>query len=321
MDKALQTGTDAVPPVVLSAKTAPESRSPWRMALRRFLRHRAAVTGGLILLGIALYIGIGSVVFSERDANFNDTSIRLQGPSQEYPFGTDSVGRDVLARTVYGGQISLIIGVFAMLVAITLGTSVGALSGYYGGLVDALLMRLTETMLSIPNLLILLVMAKFFGGRIPNVEVAGRTFSGSILVIILIIGFTSWMYLARIVRSLFLKLKEEEFILAARALGVPNTRIILVHILPNAMAPIIVAATLGIGAAIITEAYISFLGLGVGPPSASWGNMLTGGQRFVERAPWLWFFPSLLIILTVLSINFLGDGLRDALDPHADKKV
>ncbi len=309
-------------PVSLGDEDNPaSSRSLWRVILRRFLRHRMAIAGVLILIGIVLYVTLGSLIYSEADANYNDTSRRLQPPSVEHPFGTDTVGRDILARTIYGGQISLIIGVFAVLVAVTLGTTVGALSGYYGGLLDSLLMRLTEAMLSVPSLLLLLVMAKFFSGRIPDVQVLGRTFSGSVIVIIVIIGITSWMYLARIVRASFLSLKEAEFILAAQALGVPNRRIILAHILPNALAPIIVAATLGVAGAILSEAYISFLGLGVKPPTASWGNMLDGAYQYLEEAPWLWIFPGLLVILTVMSINFVGDGLRDALDPRTDKKV
>jgi peptide/nickel transport system permease protein len=279
------------------------------------------VFGVFLLSFVLLYVLVGSLVYTVDKANFNDTGKRLQAPSPAHPMGTDSVGRDVLARTVYGGQISLLIGFAAMLVSVGLGTLIGALTGYYGGLIDAVLMRLTEAMLSIPSILILLVMAKFFSARIPNVALLGREFSGSIGVVILIIGATSWMTLARIVRSSFLSLKEQDFILAARALGVPHWRIIIHHILPNAAAPIIVAATLGIGSAIISEAYISFLGLGIQPPEASWGNMLTGGQRFVEQAPWLWFFPSFLIIVLVLSINFIGDGLRDALDPRTDKRI
>jgi peptide/nickel transport system permease protein len=210
-----------------------------------------------------------------------------------------------------------------VLVEITVGTTVGALAGYYGGWVDAVLMRLTEAMLSIPSLLLLLVMAKFFSSRIPDVELFGRTFSGSVIVIILIIGLTSWMTLARIVRSNVLSLKETEFVLAARALGLPNRRIIMAHILPNTLASIIVSLTLGVAGAILSEAYVSFLGLGVQAPTASWGNMLTEAQEFqiIRDAPWYWFFPGLLILLTVLSINFVGDGLRDALDPRSDKKV
>ncbi|MBN1965288.1 MAG: ABC transporter permease, partial [Anaerolineae bacterium] len=174
---------------------------------------------------------------------------------------------------------------------------------------------------SIPTLLLLLVMAKFFSGRISDITVLGRTFSGSVIVIIVIIGLTSWMYLARIVRSSFLSLKEQEFITAARCLGVSDRRIILVHILPNTLAPIIVAATLGVASAILQEAYISFLGMGVRPPTATWGSMLDGAHNYIDDAPWLWIFPGLLIVLTVMSINFVGDGLRDALDPRAEKKV
>jgi peptide/nickel transport system permease protein len=299
------------------------SRTPTRMVIRRFVRHRGAMIGLFILLGLILYIIIGSIIFTEADANFNNTSIRLQSPSAEYPFGTDRIGRNILARTIYGGQISLMIGLLAVVVEVTLGTAIGAAAGYYGGLVDSFLMRITEAMLSIPSLLLLLVMAKFFGGQVGSVVIFGRELSGSVIVIILILGFTSWMSLARIVRSTVLSIKESDYITAARALGAPNRRIIMQHILPNAMASIIVAATLGVAGAILSEAYISFLGLGVQAPTASWGNMLTEAQEFqiIKDAPWYWFFPGLLILLTVLSINFVGDGLRDAFDPRSDKKV
>jgi peptide/nickel transport system permease protein len=293
------------------------------MAVRRFVKHRAAMIGLVIMIGIILYIVVGSMIFTEAFANRNDTGIRLLPPSAEHPFGTDRIGRDILARTIYGGQISLIIGFLAVLVEVTLGTAIGAIAGYYGGVLDSILMRVTEAMLSIPSLLLLLVMAKFFSGKIPEIPLLGRTFSGSVVVIILILGLTSWMALARIVRSTVLSLKESEFVTAARALGAPHHRIILAHILPNAMASIIVAATLGVASAILAEAYISFLGLGVQSPTASWGNMLTEAREFqtIKDAPWYWFFPGMLILLTVLSINFVGDGLRDALDPRSDRKV
>ncbi len=310
-------------PVTLSSGEVEAVRSPLAVVLRRLIRHRAAVFG-FILLGLVIgYIVVGSFVFSEADANFNDTGIRLQPPSVEHLFGTDRIGRDIMARTIYGGQISLLIGVLAMLVEVMLGTAIGAVAGFYGGLIDAILMRLTEAMLSIPSLLLLLVLSKFFGNKIPTVEMFGRSFSGSVIVIIIIIGLTSWMGLARIVRSNVLSLKETEFVLAARALGVPNRLIIWSHILPNTMASVIVAATLGVAGAILAEAYVSFLGLGVQAPTASWGNMLTEAQEFqiIKDAPWYWFFPGVFILLTVLSINFVGDGLRDALDPYSDKKV
>jgi peptide/nickel transport system permease protein len=320
----MTTAQAASGPITLSVKDAsPKPRTPAQMALRRFMRHKAAMAGLVLLIAIILYIIIGSLIFSEAFANFNDTSIRLQSPSLAHPFGTDRIGRDILARTIYGGQISLIIGILAVTVEVILGTLVGAVAGYYGGWVDSVLMRFTEAMLSVPSLLLLLVMGKFFGGKIPDVQFLGRTFSGSVIVIIAIIGLTSWMTQARIIRSSVLSLKETEFILAARALGLPNWRIIANHILPNTLASIIVALTLGVASAILSEAYVSFLGLGVQAPTASWGNMLTEAQEFtiIKDAPWYWFYPGLLILLTTLSINFVGDGLRDALDPRSDKKV
>jgi len=284
---------------------------------RRFRRHKMALFGSVLLVVLVLYATLGAFVFSESYANFTETGIRLQAPSAAHPFGTDTVGRDILARTIYGGQISLLIGITAALIETFIGVLVGALAGYYGGKLDNLLMRLTETMLSVPQLFLLIVMAKFFGGKVPDLALFGRTFSGSVIVIIGIIGLTSWMYVARIVRAEFLSLKENEFILAARAIGTPRWQIILYHILPNSIAPIVVGATLGVANAITTEAYISFLGLGVQPPTATWGNMLEGAYNYIETAPWLWIFPGILIVLTVLGINFLGDGLRDALDPRS----
>lgn len=288
-----------------------------QLAWRKFRRHKMAMMGMVVLLSLFIY-AFGSALFlSEKYANFTDTPHRLNSPSSLHPFGTDTVGRDILARTVYGGQISLIIGITAVLIETSVGILIGALAGYYGGILDSILMRITEAMLNIPEIFLLIVMAKFFGGKIPDLQILGRTYSGSLIVIVLIIGLTSWMYLARIVRAEFLSIKENDFILAARATGTPNSQIIFRHILPNSIAPIIVTATLGVANAILAEAYISFLGLGVQPPTATWGNMLDGANNYLETAPWLWFFPGVLILLTVLSINFLGDGLRDALDPRS----
>lgn len=317
----MEKATEAAPvvPVVRLSAEADHARSPFKMAVRRFLRHRMAVLGSLLLGSIIIFVVGGAFFYSEADANFNDTSRRLQAPSNAHPFGTDQVGRDLFARTMYGGQISLIIGFFAMSVGVTIGTLFGTLSGYFGGFLDALIMRLTEAMLSIPALLVLLVASKFLAGRVRNLELPGRSLDGSIIIVIIIVGLTSWMVLGRIVRANILSLKEQEYVHAARSIGATHFRIIRVHLLPNTLAPIIVAATLGVGAAIITEAYISYLGLGVRPPAASWGNMLEGARRYVGQAPWMWVAPSVLIILTVLSINFIGDGLRDALDPQSDK--
>lgn len=288
-----------------------------QLTWRRFRRHKMALFGAVMLFLLVLYSFGGTIFFTEADANKTDTKARLQPPSLEHPFGTDTIGRDILARTIYGGQISIIIGLTAMFVETLVGVVIGALAGYFGGKLDSILMRVTEAIIVIPQIFLLLVMAKYFGGKVPNITILGRTFSGSVVVIILIIGLTSWPYLARIVRAEFLSIKENEFILAARAIGTPTHEIILRHILPNSIAPIVVAATLGVASAITTEAYISFLGMGVRPPTATWGNMLEGAYNYIENAYWLWVFPGFLIATTVLSINFLGDGLRDALDPHS----
>ncbi|HEX7541416.1 MAG TPA: ABC transporter permease [Anaerolineales bacterium] len=288
-----------------------------RMAWLRFRRHKMALLGIGILVLLILYCTVGAFFYSEKYANYNDTSIALQPPSAEHPFGTDVIGRDILARTIYGGQISLLIGMTAVMLETTLGILIGSLSGYFGGWVDNLLMRFTEAILIIPQIFLLLVMAKFFTGDMPDVTILGRVFSSSVIVIIVIIGLTSWPYLARIVRAEFLALKESEFILAARATGTSTFDIIFRHILPNSIAPIVVSATLGVANAITLEAYISFLGLGVRPPTATWGNMLEGAYNYIETAYWLWLFPGLLILFIVLSINFVGDGLRDALDPRS----
>jgi peptide/nickel transport system permease protein len=302
--------------------SADEIESPpltlWQLTWRRFRRHRMAIVGVITLILLILYSYGGALFVSEKYANHNDTKIRLQYPSAEHPFGTDTTGRDILARTIYGGQISVLIGLTAAIIEVLVGIFIGSLSGFFGGLVDAILMRFTEAVLTIPSIFLLLVMAKYFGGKIPNINIFGRSYSGSVVVIIIIIGLTSWPYLARIVRAEFMSLKENEFVLAARATGTPTMQIIFRHILPNSIAPIVVAATLGVANAITLEAYISFLGLGVRAPTATWGNLLQGAYSYIDQgAYWLWLFPGLLILLIVLSINFLGDGLRDALDPRS----
>ncbi|MGH2524587.1 MAG: ABC transporter permease, partial [Anaerolineales bacterium] len=265
--------------------------SPEQLAWRRFRRHRMAMLGVFTLIFLSLYITLGAVITSgycvplkrtvrgEAWANCNDTGQKLQPPSAIHPFGTDAIGRDILARTIYGGQISLLIGIAAALVEVGAGTLVGAVAAYYGGWVDSLLMRFTEAMLNIPSLFLLIVTAKVFGGKLPPVEIFGRELTGSVMIIIIIIGATSWMYLARIVRANVLSLREMDYVSAARALGVPNARIIFAHLLPNTVAPIIVSATLGVAGAILSEAYVSFLGLGVQAPTASWGNMLESAYQ------------------------------------------
>jgi peptide/nickel transport system permease protein len=288
-----------------------------QLTWRRFRRHRMAIFGSITLLLMMIYAFGGMLVYSEADANRTETGNALQSPTREHPFGTDTIGRDILVRTIYGGQISIIIGLTAMVVEVILGVTIGSMAGYFGGKLDSILMRTTEAMLVIPQIFLLLVIARYFAQSIPNIKLLGRTFSGSVLVIVFVIGITSWPYLARIVRAQFLSMKENDFILAARATGTSTRDIIFRHILPNSSAPIIVSATLSVAAAITLEAYISFLGLGVRPPTATWGNMLEGAYNYIDTAWWLWFFPGVLIALTVLAINFLGDGLRDALDPHS----
>jgi peptide/nickel transport system permease protein len=307
--------------------------SPIALMTRRFRKHRMAMFGVVLLIFLILYI-IGGVVFSrgycapidqtvsgEAYANCNDTSLKLQPPSKEHPFGTDVIGRDILARTIYGGQISMLIGLSAAFMEVVLGALIGLVAAYYGGWVDSVLMRIAEAMLTIPSLFLLIIGARFFGNALPTINFFGRELTGNVIVIILIIGLTSWMYLARIVRANVLSLREQDYVSASRALGASNPRIIFRHLLPNTVAPLIVSATLGVASAIISEAYASFLGLGVQGATATWGNMLEGAYRYLENAPWLWFFPGTLILLTVLSINFIGDGLRDALDPRSTKHV
>jgi peptide/nickel transport system permease protein len=291
--------------------------TPAQLAWRRFRRHKMAMFGAGLLIAIILYVTAGAFFYSEADANYTDLSIKLSPPSWEHPFGTDLTGRDIVARTIYGGQISIVIGLLAVVVSLVIGVLIGAVAGFYGGIVDSILMRFTEAAFNIPQLFLLIVLAKFLGGKVPNLQFLGRTLSGSVVVIIGVIGLTSWMYLARIVRANFLSLKEQEFVTAARCLGARNVSLIFEHVLPNTIAPIIVAATLEVASAIISEAYVSFLGLGVQPPTATWGNMLDQAYHHLETEPWMWFFPGMLILLTVLGINFVGDGLRDALDPHA----
>ena len=291
--------------------------TPSQMAYRRFIRHRMALVGCGLLLALLLYVTVGSLFYSQADARYVDLRARLSPPSWEHPFGTDSAGRDILARTIYGGQISVVIGLMAVVVSVVVGVVVGAVAGYYGGWIDAILMRFTEAMFNIPQLFLLIVLAKFFADAVSTFEIMGRTFSGSVIIITAVIGLTSWMYLARIVRSNFLSLKEQDFVKAARCTGTRDPAIIVGHILPNTIAPIIVSATLQVANAILAEAYVSFLGMGVQPPTATWGNMLNEAYNHLEGAPWMWFFPGTLILMIVLAINFLGDGLRDALDPHS----
>ena len=315
-----------IPPLVFDPGAAESLAtiplSPGQLAWRRFKRHRMAVAGSVGLILIILFIVVGSFVFTEKYANRLDLAHRLEAPSAIHYFGTDSTGRDLFARIIYGGQISLFIGVLAVLVALILGIAIGGVAGLLSGWVDSVLMRFTEAILSIPSLFLLIILGKLFGSEIPTLNLMGRTFSGSVIVVILVIGLTSWMYLARIVRANILSLREMDYVSAARALGSGNLRILIRHLIPNTMMAIIVTAALGLAQAIISEAYVSFLGLGVQPPTASWGNLMDQSISLIQRGVWwMWVFPSLFIVLTILFTNFIGDGLRDALDPRSTRHL
>jgi peptide/nickel transport system permease protein len=282
-----------------------------RLVVRRFLRHRMATAGLVVLLLLVL-----SAVFAPlapHDPNALSTLERKQGPSADHWFGTDKAGRDIFARTLWGGRISLVIGLAATGVALAIGTTIGALSGYFGGKTDTVLMRLTDVFLCFPQLFVLIVAATLI--RTTSL----RALQGSIAPIALVIGVLSWMGLARIVRATFLALREKEFVEAARAAGAGHARIIVRHVLPGAVGPIVVQATLLIAASIITESGLSYLGFGVQPPTASWGNLLRDAQAFMRTQPVFAIAPGMMVFLTVMSINFVGDGLRDALDPYSQR--
>lgn len=270
---------------------------------RRLLQNKLAVAGGVIVS-----ILLASSLLAPFIAPYDPAQIHvdrvLVPPCKEHPLGTDQLGRDVLSRIIWGGRISLLVGFVAVGIATAIGVILGAVAGYYGGWVDGLIMRLVDVMLCFPAFFLILAVVALLEPSIWNIMV--------------VIGLTSWMGVARLVRAEFLSLKEREFVLAARSLGASPARIIFVHILPNAMGPVFVSAILGIGSAILTESALSFLGIGVQPPTPSWGNMLTAGKDHLEIAYWLSLFPGLAILLTVLGYNLLGEGIRDALDPRLE---
>jgi peptide/nickel transport system permease protein len=282
-----------------------------RMILRRFLRHRLAVIAISLFLLLALSALLAPL--SPYDPTVSAPTNVLQPPSLAHWFGTDELGRDVFTRILYGGRISLMVGLFSTLLTLAIGVLIGAVAGYYGGWLDNLLMRITDAFLSFPSIFILILAASLLRDQ----PVAGLR--NSVLVVIVIIAALSWMWPARLVRSLFLSLRARDFVTAARAVGGADRRLILRHILPNCVGPIMVNGTLEMAYAILTESGLSYLGFGVMPPTPSWGNILSTAQTYVFRAPWLAIFPGLMIFLTVITINFIGDGLRDALDPFSIK--
>jgi len=295
----------------LTRKPAPAT-SLAAEAWRRFRRHRLALTGTLLLGAIAATLVVGPAVW-RTPINEIDFKAKLRGPTADHPLGTDDLGQDLLARMLYGGRISLAVGIVATLIALTVGVLVGALAGYYGGGLDHALMRLTDLCLSLPQLpLLLLLMYLFrdFVRRLLGPE------AGVFVLIVVVIGGLRWMPVSRLVRAQFLSLREQDFVQAARGLGAGVRRQIVRHILPNAFGPVIVAASLDVAAAIIAESTLSFLGLGFPPDIPTWGRILYDAKDNLDHAPHWALFPGTAIFLTVLSINYIGDGLRDALDPR-----
>lgn len=280
---------------------------------RQFGRDRTAVFGAVVLLLIIASVVVGPFVYSSSYSDLNYEQL-MAAPSLEHPLGTNNLGQDQLARILWGGRISLAVGVSAMLMSVSVGTAVGMVSGFCGGLVDNALMRLTDLFLSLPRLPLLLLILYLF--RDTARRLAGPEL-GIFLLVVFVIGGLAWMPTARLVRAGFLSVKEQVFVQAARSLGAKPLRIVWRHILPNVIGPVLVAATLGVGDAIITESTLSFLGISFPPDVPTWGRMLLDAQNQISSAPFLVLFPGLAIFLTVLSVNYVGDGLRDAFDARA----
>jgi peptide/nickel transport system permease protein len=280
-----------------------EPKSDKNYVLRRFLRHKLAVVG-LVILTVLVLTAVFAPQIAPYDPNKFDAVSMVDTPTREHLLGLDQVGRDVLSRVIYASRISLSVGVVAVGIYVIIGTVLGSLAGYYGGWVDIVLTRIADMFLSFPQIMLILVIVSMIGPSIWNIMV--------------VLGLLGWPPIFRIVRGQFLTLRELDFVQAGRGMGAKDSRLIFRHILPNSMGPILVAATFGTATAILTEAALSYLGLGVQPPAASWGNLLIQAQSttVIEKQPWLWVPPGMLIFISVLAINFVGDGLRDALDPR-----
>ena len=306
MSASVDPGPSATRSVAQAHRTAMTSGSNvWQ----RFRHHPGALAGALVLGCLVLSAILAPL--SPYDPETSDIGVRLNAPSWEHPMGTDALGRDLLTRLLYGGRISLSVGVMVVIIALVIGIPVGAVAGFFGGWVDDLLMRLTDAALSLPALLVLILMSAF----LREVELPFLR-SNSVATIAFIIGSLSWMTVARLVRASYLTIRELEFITAARCLGASDLRIMARHILPNAVGPIIVESTLEVGYAIMEESGLSFLGFGVQPPTPSWGNLLSDAQEHLTLHPWLAIFPGLMIFLAIISVNYIGDGIRDAFDPY-----
>jgi peptide/nickel transport system permease protein len=287
------------------AEAAPRERmdSPNQRTLKRFMRHRLAILA-IILLGIIAALAVFAPLVERYPNDSIDLRARSQPPSAEHWFGTDRTGRDVWSRTIHGGRVSLVVGILATTISTTIGLVLGAVSGYYGGWVDMAIMRLTDVVMTFPSIIIMLTLASL----LPR----------DVMSIVVVVGVLSWPKVARLVRGQFLTLREQDFVLAAHCLGIPDRRIIFTHLLPNVLAPLVATVTFSVGEAILIEAGLSFLGLGVPPPTPSWGNMLESARnlQILQELPWMWIPSAVMTVLTVLCINFIGDGLRDAIDPR-----
>lgn len=292
-------------------------RSLWGNAWKQFRKHRLAMAGMFVFSFFLLATFLGPLFYDE-EVNAPFEYLQSQGPSLDHVMGTDSLGQDVLARIFYGGRISLSVGIVAALVSITIGTSIGAIAGFFGGMADSILMRFTDMFISLPQLPLLLLITYLF--RDSMVAFFDERFNagnfGVFFLIVMVIALLAWMPTARLVRASFLSVKEKEFVEAARSIGARQGILIWRHILPNVLSPIIVAATLQVGAAIITESSLSFLGLGFPSDVPTWGRMLFAAKDYLPLNMWEAIFPGTMIFLTVLAINYMGDGLRDALDPR-----
>jgi peptide/nickel transport system permease protein len=301
---AAQLGTTAPTPQPLTAKN--RVTSPSKQILRRFFRHRLAVVG-LVVFSIICLMALFAPIIAPYSPNEIDLRGRNLGPSWQHLFGTDRTGRDTFSRVVYAGRVSLSVGLAAVVISVSVGALLGAVAGYFGGKIDSLIMRFTDVIMTFPSVIIILTVAAIAGPGIYKT--------------ILVIGLLNWPIPCRLVRAKFLALREQEFVLAARSLGVSPNRVIRRHLLPNAFDVLIVYASLGVANAILLEAGISFLGAGVQPPTPSWGNMLNVARNvnILEGYPWQWLPAGVAVVLTVLSVNFIGDGLRDAYDPRTKR--
>ena len=289
-----------------SEEPAYEQAPEWLTVLRRFRRHRAAMTSAVVLMIVVACAALAEVI-APYGATEQSLDRILEPPSRDFLLGSDTLGRDNLSRILYGGRVSLLVGGAVALISGVIGTSVGLVAGYYGRWIDAVLMRVADTMLALPGLMVVIIAARILGDGVWDV--------------VIVLSLITWMIPARIVRGKVLALREREFVEAARALGVPNRRIITRHLLPNLAGEVMVSVSLTVAAAILAESTLSFLGLGVSATrTATWGNMLGGNEGFVTIAPWLVWAPGLAIVVTALCVNFVGDGLRDSLDPTQDHR-